>query len=195
MLIICDQLPVSRLSFAYLCVAAAAGAVPLSSRKACEVLKALPVVRITGITLGRPAESCWLRLKQQKQYSTTAGHRTVAGGPVEHLTSLLSLELELANLMGCARHSLKLRSVDIHLSKALIVAELIAACKLGITELTMSCPYPLLMYTRPAALPDTCPHSVCFAAGLDVISVWWLRWADFCFEQVLCCGVLCFTAP
>ena len=32
-----------------------------------------------------------------------------------------------------------------------------------------------------------CPHSVCFAAGLDVISVWWLRWSDICFEQILCC--------
>ena len=40
-----------------------------------------------------------------------AGHRTAAGGPVEHTTSLLSLELELVNPMDCARRSLKLRSV------------------------------------------------------------------------------------
>ena len=40
-----------------------------------------------------------------------AGHQTVAGGPVEHTISLLSLELESVNPMGCARRFLKLRSV------------------------------------------------------------------------------------
>ena len=79
-------------------------------------LKALSIVRITGILLGRPAESCWLRVRQQRRSSTMAGHRTVAGGPVEHSTFLLYLEPELVSQMGCAQPSLKLRLVDKYLN-------------------------------------------------------------------------------
>lgn len=77
------------------------------------------------------------------------------------------------------------------------VAELVASGKLGVhvvpvtdygRETTSTHSLPLAYtYLHQMLLYHVCLLCICFSVGLDVISLWWLRWPGVCFEQVFCC--------